>query len=177
MLGHAIHAHDFLCAVFGPVARLSAFTGTRVNPIQTEDCASISMQMESGALATSSITLGANDDTSRYRFVFENLTAESGLLPTPRPAMAGPSARAGRRRRNRCLPCCTDVPPVRQGFEGFLEAFDDDIEGKRNRAVTFEDGRRSLELVTAIYQSARLGEVVDLPLTDSPLYDSWMPAG
>ncbi len=177
VLGHAIHAHDFLCAVFGPVARLSAFTGTRVNPIQTEDCASISMQMESGALATSSITLGANDDTSRYRFVFENLTAESGLLPYA-PASDGWTFSArGATTQEQVLAVLRDVPPVRQGFEGFLETFDDAIEGKRNRAVTFEDGRRSLELVTAIYQSARAGALVDLPPTDSPLYDSWMPAG
>jgi len=177
VLGHAIHAHDFLCAVFGPVARLSAFAGTRVNPIQTEDCASISLQMESGALATSSITLGANDDTSRYRFVFENLTAESGLLPYA-PASDGWTFRArGVTTQEQVLAVLRDVPPVRQGFEGFLEAFDDAIEGKLNRAVTFEDGRRSLELVTAIYQSARLGAVVDLPLTGSPLYDSWMPEG
>jgi len=177
VLGHAIHAHDFLCAVFGPVARLSAFTGTRVNPIQTEDCASISLQMESGALATSSITLGANDDTSRYRFVFENLTAESGLLPYA-PASDGWtfSARGGTT-QEQVLAVLRDVPPVRQGFEGYLEAFDDAIEGKLNRAVTFEDGRRSLELVTAIYQSARLGAVVDLPVTNSPLYESWMPEG
>ena len=67
--------------------------------------------------------------------------------------------------------------PGAAGFRGLLEAFDDAIEGKRNRAVTFEDGRRSLELVTAIYQSARSGALVDLPLTDSLLYDSWMPQG
>ena len=177
VLGHAIHAHDFLCAVFGPVARLSAFTGTRVNPIQTEDCASISLQMESGALATSSITLGANDDTSRYRFVFEDLTAESGLLPYA-PASDGWTFSArGVTTQEQVLAVLRDVPPVRQGFEGFLEAFDDAIEGKLNRAVTFEDGRRSLELVTAIYQSARLGAVVDLPVTNSPLYESWMPEG
>ena len=177
VLGHAIHAHDYLCAVFGPVARLSAFVDTRVNPIQTEDCASISMQMANGALATSSITLGANDDTSRYRFVFDGLTAESGLRPYAPASDEWTFSARGSTTQEQVLDVLTSVPSVRLGFEGFLEAFDDAIEGKRNNAVTLTDGRRSLELVTAIYQSARTGTVVDLPLVDSPLYETWMPEG
>ena len=177
VLGHAIHAHDYLCAVFGPVARLSAFIGTRVNPIQTEDCAAISLQMSSGAMATSSITLGANDDTSRYRFVFEGLTAESGLRPYAPASDEWTFSARGATTQAQIIEVLRAVPPVRQGFEGFLEAFDDAIEGKRNTAVTLADGRQSLELVTAIYQSARTGTVVDLPLRDSPLYDTWVPQG
>lgn len=177
VLGHAIHAHDYLCAVFGPVARLSAFVDTRVNPIQTEDCASITLQMANGALATSSITLGANDDTSRYRFVFDGLTAESGLRPYAPASDEWTFSARGSTTQEQVLEVLRKVPPVRMGFEGFLEAFDDAIEGKRNNAVTLADGRQSLELVTAIYQSARTGATVELPLVDSPLYDSWVPKG
>ena len=81
VLGHAIHAHDLLCTFFGPMARLSGFATTRVNPIETEDCAALSFAMENGALATSSITLGAADDQTRLRFCFEGVTAESGTAP------------------------------------------------------------------------------------------------
>ena len=177
VLGHAIHAHDYLCAVFGPVARLSAFLDTRVNPIQTEDCASITFQMESGALATSSITLGANDDTSRFRFLFEGLTAESGRLPYAPANDRWTFSARGSTTQEQIIEVLSALPPVKAGFAGFLEAFDDRIDGKRNSAVTFEDGRRSLELVTAIYQSARTGAVVDLPLRESPLYETWLPQG
>lgn len=177
VLGHAIHAHDYLCAVLGPVARLSAFLDTRVNPIQTEDCASISFQMESGALATSSITLGANGDTSRFRFLFEGLTAESGRLPYAPANDRWTFSARGSTTQEQIIEVLSALPPVKAGFAGFLEAFDDRIDGKRNSAVTFEDGRRSLELVTAIYQSARTGAVVDLPLRESPLYETWLPRG
>jgi predicted dehydrogenase len=91
VLGHAIHNHDLLTYVMGPIKALSAITTTRVNPIEVEDCAAISFEMESGALATSSITLGAGDDTSRLRFLFEGFTATSGTEPYAPATVFGPS--------------------------------------------------------------------------------------
>jgi hypothetical protein len=39
------------------------------------------MRFENGALATSSVTLGAARDETRLRFVFRDLTATSGAEP------------------------------------------------------------------------------------------------
>jgi predicted dehydrogenase len=39
VVSHAIHAHDMLTQALGPVAAVSASITTRVNPIETEDCA------------------------------------------------------------------------------------------------------------------------------------------
>ncbi len=77
IVGHAIHNHDLVCGVLGPVASVQAELATRVNPIETEDCASILCRMQSGALVTSSVSLGSAVDQSRLRFCFEHLTAES----------------------------------------------------------------------------------------------------
>lgn len=44
VLGHAIHNHDLLTYVMGPIRSLSAITTTRVNPIEVEDCAAISLR-------------------------------------------------------------------------------------------------------------------------------------
>jgi hypothetical protein len=42
--------------------------------------------------------------------------------------------------------------------------------------VTLADARASLELVTALYHSARTGEPVELPLgSDHAGYASWLP--
>ena len=79
ILSHAIHAHDLLTVAMGPVATVSAALATRANDIEVDDCGAIAFTLESGAVATSSITLGAADDSSRLRFCFSNLTAESGL--------------------------------------------------------------------------------------------------
>ena len=188
VLGHAIHNHDLLCAFFGPVRRLSAFATTRVNDIEVEDCASISFEMENGALASSSITLGAAQDTTRLRFVFENLTAESGSLPyAPAEDVWQFSAR-GDATQEQIDACLAQVPDVESGFTGFLAALADrldhddgggeeDGDGSfESAAVTIEDGRRSLELVSAIYHAVRSSSVVELPLgSDSPLYEGWTP--
>ena len=67
--------------ILGPVSNVFAKLTTRVNDIEVEDCAALSIEMENGSLVTSSITLGAANDTSRLKFCFEGLTAESGASP------------------------------------------------------------------------------------------------
>ena len=177
VLGHAIHNHDLMMMVMGPVARLSAMCATRVNPIETEDCAAISFEMTSGAVVTSSITLGAADDTTRIRFCFEGLTAESGTAPyapatdTWRFTARAPYAQAA------IDEVLASVPAGLSGFAGFLEATADALEGRPEHAVTLADGRRSIELVTAVYQAARDGARVALPLgPDAPFYRGWIPS-
>ena len=105
MLGHAIHAHDLLTFTLGPVRRVFAKVATRVNPIETEDCAAVCLEMASGALVTSSVTLGAAEELSKLRFCFAELTAENAGVPPYRPAegdwrfVAARGAPAGRDRR------------------------------------------------------------------------------
>ena len=53
----------------------------KVNDIEVEDCAALSIEMKNGSLVTSSITLGAANDTSRLKFCFEGLTIESAASP------------------------------------------------------------------------------------------------
>lgn len=176
VLGHAIHNHDLMMRVMGPVRRLSAFTATRVNKIETEDCAAISFEMESGALVTSSITLGAATDTTRIRFCFEGLTAESGTAPYA-PATGAWRFIAREPFQQAAIDeVLAGVAPGLTGFAGFLEANADALDGRPGREVTVDDGRRSIELVTAVYQAARGGAAVSLPLgPDSPFYAGWAP--
>ncbi|MEQ1616176.1 MAG: Gfo/Idh/MocA family oxidoreductase, partial [Hyphomicrobiaceae bacterium] len=76
-LSQAIHAHDILSYVNGSVKNLHARLATRVNPIEVEDCAAVSIEMANGSLATLAVTLGAAEELSRIRFMFSNLTVES----------------------------------------------------------------------------------------------------
>jgi predicted dehydrogenase len=177
VLGHAIHNHDLITCVMGPIARVSAFASTRVNDIETEDCAAISMQMDSGALVTSSITLGAAHDTSRLQLCFEKLTATSGTEPY-NPAI-GDWTFAARdpKDQRRVDEVVASVQGVRAGYEGYFEAIAMDLAGQAAQVVTSGDGRRSIELVAAVYHAARTGSVVDLPLTKKhPLYNSLLPS-
>ena len=133
ILNHAIHNHDILTHVAGKVSRVSAFTTTRINDIETEDCASINFEMASGALVTSSLTLGAANNETRMKFVFEKLTKELYIRPST------------------------------NALEGFLNNVALDLTGHENQAVTLEDGALSISLATAIYHSARTGTQVSLP--------------
>jgi predicted dehydrogenase len=177
VLGHAIHAHDLLCHFLGQAVEVFALTETRVNQIETEDCAAITMRMETGALVTSSVTLGAASDTSRIRMCFEGVTAESGSAPyTPAEDGWTFTARAPvtQSQIDTVLAAVeTDIPC---GFAGYLAAVADALDGTGGREVTLADGRASIALVSAIYKSARQGTRVTLPLAKSDsFYDGWLP--
>jgi len=177
MLGHAIHIHDLLTGILGPVAEVHAMTDTRVNTIEVEDCAALSIAMANGCLVTSSVTLGAADDTSRLRLIYEGMTVESDHAPSqPAAAPWTFTARAPFNQGN-IDEITTQIEPQPIGFNGMFKAVADALDGKPSAAVRLEDGRRSLEFVTAVYHSARTGQPVKLPIAkDHPLYDNWMPS-
>ena len=176
VLGHAIHNHDLLTHITGEVAALSAMTTTRVNPIETEDCAAISFVMTSGALCTSNITLGAADDQTRLRFVFERLTATSGTEPYAPGAVPWTFSARDPSQQKAIDLAVARAPPEPTGFSGFFAEIAKALDGISNTAVTLDDGAASVALVTAIYHAARTGERVTLPLTpDHPLYKGWFP--
>jgi len=176
VLGHAIHNHDLLTYAMGPIKSLSAITTTRVNPIEVEDCAAISFEMESGALATSSITLGAGNDTSRLRFLFEGFTATSGTEPYAPGEDSWTFIARNPTKQAQIDAVLANLSPVHAGYAGFFEAIAYSLDGHPGRDVTLADGRRSIELVTAVYQAARTGKRVALPLgKENALYAGWQP--
>ena len=81
LLTHAIHSHDLLTYLMGPVASVFARTATRVNPVEVEDCAVASLVMQSGALVSLAATLGSHKEISRLRLCFEHVTFESSQAP------------------------------------------------------------------------------------------------
>lgn len=177
MLGHAIHIHDLVTHLLGPVAEVFAMLDTRVNDIEVEDCASVSMRMASGALATSSVTLGAAHDTSRLRLVCQRATVESSHEPYAPAAAAWTFTARNPKRQAEIDAVIAEVGgDAAIGYVGMFTAIADALDGRPGREVTLDDGRRSLEFVTAVYSSARRGESESLPILPShALYESWLP--
>ncbi|WP_152048358.1 Gfo/Idh/MocA family protein [Aureimonas psammosilenae] len=178
LMTHAIHNHDLATFLMGPIARVFARTATRVNAIEVEDCVSASFAMESGALVSATATLGSQDEISRLRLHFENVTFESGTEAySPGdgpwrilPANDGIAERIGEVLEN--------WEPVGRRFEGQMKAFHDALLAGDPPPVTSRDARRSLELVSAIYHSAETGADVALPIGQThPKYESWQPQG
>jgi len=174
---HAIHIHDILCEVLGPLASVHARTSRRLNGNETEDMAVLSLGFVSGAFATSSVTLGSRQETSRLRLVFDDLVAESGLapyapghdpwtFPHDDPAAA---ARIGA--------ALADFAPLPERFVGQFQRMHGGLVSGGPLPVTLDDARRSVELLTAAYHSAMTGEAVALPLTrEHPFYGGWVDA-
>lgn len=177
VLSHAIHIHDLVARAFGPVTEVSAMLATTINPIETEDCAALTFRTAAGGLVTSSITLGAAEDTTRLRLVFEHVTVESGRNPyAPGEAAWTFTARDAARQAgiDRLV---AGVPAAPQGFAGFLSAVADALEGDPSGAVTLAEGLGSIELVTAIYHADRTGARVRLPLDRGlAICGGWRPA-
>ncbi|HUF33632.1 MAG TPA: Gfo/Idh/MocA family oxidoreductase [Acidimicrobiales bacterium] len=176
LLSHAVHALDMLTYVGAPVAQVFARTATRVNPIEVEDCAVASLELADGSLASISATLGSPAEITRHRFTYANLSAESGTEPYTSSAdpwtLTADSPEVDEE-IHRALDGL-DLPP--EGYIGQLHRFDAALSDGTELPVTLADARASLELITALYVSAREGRDVSLPLDPhDPAYGGWTP--
>jgi predicted dehydrogenase len=164
LLTHAIHSHDMLTYLMGPVESVFARVTTRVNPVEVEDCAVASLVLQSGALVSLAATLGSHKEISRLRLCFEQVTFEScekPYAPGEDPWQiipASPEAAA------RIAEALSDYRLVPSRFEGLLGAYHTALITGAALPVTLADARQSLELVTALYHSAATETVVTLPI-------------
>ncbi|WP_136685968.1 Gfo/Idh/MocA family protein [Falsirhodobacter xinxiangensis] len=177
LMAHAIHPHDMLTFLLGPVVRVFGRIDTRVNRIEVEDCMTASLRMQNGALVSLAATLGSVDQITRIRLAFENLTIESDHSPF-RPGEAEwkilPRTPDIAARINAALAGWIHVPPRHTQM---MRLFYHAVVTGGPLPVTTAEARRALELVTAIYTSAETGVDVALPiLADHPKYQSWVPA-
>jgi predicted dehydrogenase len=172
----AIHAHDALIYILGPAKRVMAHTKTLVNPIETEDTVSASLEMTDGSLASLSVTTGSSKQITRHRFCFSNLTAESNLEPYRNTAdpwtFTGDSPEIDKQIEERLS---NFVPPP-EGFAGQFCGFYQALQNDTQLPVSLADARASLELITAVYHSAETGQAVELPIgKDHPKYANYRP--
>jgi predicted dehydrogenase len=177
LLGHAIHAHDTLCYVLGPIHSVYCRAATLANAIEVEDTAAATLEMQDGSLVSLSVTLGASDEMSRHRYVFRGLTAESNRQPyatglgDPWSFTADTPDLAEQLEQE--LATFIALP---EGYAGQFLRFYQALQSNGPLPVTLADARASLELVTALYDSIRSGQPVLLPITaEHPLYGSWLP--
>jgi predicted dehydrogenase len=176
LMTHAIHIHDMLTYLMGPPTALFGRVATRVHQIEVEDCISASLEMESGALASLTATLGAREEISRLHIAFENVTFESSHAPyalgndpwriVPRTPDIGKEIDA----------LLADWQPVPPRFAGQVRDLGRALDCAGPMPVTTRDARNALEMVAAFYHSARTRTEVRFPLAnDHPHYESWLP--
>jgi predicted dehydrogenase len=178
LMTHAIHPHDIFTYLMGEPKSLFGRVATRVNEIEVEDCISASLEMESGALASFTATLGSADEISRIRLMFENITVESdheAYNPGKAQWKVLPRNEETRARIEALLADWVDVP---SRFQTQMRLFWDALEGIGPLPVTSRDSRRALEIVTAFYHSSETRQEVSFPVGAAhPKYRSWLPEG
>jgi predicted dehydrogenase len=172
----AIHAHDLLTYILGPAKSVFARTKTLVNPIETEDTVSASLEMADGSLVSLSVTTGSTVEISRHRFCFSQLTVESNLAPYHNSfdpwSFIGDTPEINQRIEE----TLARFVPQPERFDGQFFRYYQALQAGTELPVTLADARRALELITAIYHSAQTGQAVTLPLgEDHPKYSGWQP--
>lgn len=176
LLSHAIHAHDMLCYIVGPIKSVFARATTRVNPIEVEDCAAISLEMADGSLATLGVTLGSPKEITRHRFCFSNFTAESNTVPYSSSGDPWTFDADSSELAQQIDHALAHFSPQPEGFAGQFFRFHRALETSIELPVMLADARTSLELITAMYYSAETGKPVELPIRmGHPRYASWLP--
>lgn len=172
----AIHAHDALCYILGPVQSVSARMKTMVNEIETEDTVAASLEMADGSLATLAVTTGSPRQVSRHRFHFENLVAESNTEPYDNTADPWRFDADTPELQEQIDALLATFEPLPRRWTAQFKLFHRALSEGSEPPVTVHDARISAELLTALYHSTRTGKMIDMPIqSDHPLYNGWQP--
>jgi UDP-N-acetyl-2-amino-2-deoxyglucuronate dehydrogenase len=158
LMNQGVHTVDLLLWLLGDVRRVSARTATALHAIEVEDTAAAVLEFASGAVGLLEATTAAYPGYPRR----VELTGTEGtiLVENDRIAVAdlrrpveGLSSGQGDRNALGSTHLVTDASGHRALVEDFLRA----VETGGRPVCDGADGRRSVELVQAIYASARSG--------------------
>lgn len=170
LMNQAIHSVDLLIWLMGPAEEVMAYTTTLAHErIEVEDVATATVRFASGALGVIEATTAGfpgslkkielsgsagtaileEEDIIKWDFAEE--TPEDEVLKTQ---MMGKNSTGG----GAADPAAIGHHAHAELFRDFLEA----LEQNRAPAIDGYEGRRSVELILAIYESAKTGKAVKL---------------
>jgi predicted dehydrogenase len=177
LMNQAIHSVDLLTWLMGPAKEISAFADTLAHErIDVEDVATATIRFESGALGVIEATTAAypgalkrieihgidgsavleEEDISMWKFR-KHRASDDKILER----MAGRTETGG-----------GAADPTAIGHHGHTEQFKDVLKAIKQGgtpAVDGHEGRRSVEIILAIYKAAESGKVIGLPLPKDPV--------
>ena len=166
-LNHAVHHIDMLGWMMGRPERItSVLANTGHDNAEVEDL-SVSVMEYPGALAT--VTASVVSHGEEQALVFQ---CEKAKLAFPYSVFASqtqpngfPLAEPDGSFEKEAEAYLAKLPPLKwEMHEGQLEDVLGALEEGRQPAITGEDGRRTIELITAIYKAGSLRQTVSLPL-------------
>jgi predicted dehydrogenase len=176
LMNQAVHSVDLLLWFMGPAVEVTAYTGLLAHKrIEVEDVAVAGIKFASGALGTIEASTATwpgelkrievhgdqgsaalkEEDLEVWKFAKEHKADEE-----IRQRMAGRTHTGG-----------GAADPKAIGHHGHMLQFQDvlnAIKKKKSPLVDGPEGRKAVELILAIYQSAETGKPVKLPLKTDP---------
>lgn len=177
LMNQAIHSVDLLAWLMGPVAEISSHTATLAHQrIEVEDVAMATLKFESGALGVIEATTAAypgmlkrielHGTTGSAVLEEEDITVWDFAKPTAADKkllekMAGKTETGG-----------GASDPAAIGHHGHTALFKDVLKAIKNGTRPLVDGyegRRSVEIILAVYKAAETGRAVELPLKSDPI--------
>ncbi|MBA4105794.1 MAG: oxidoreductase [Pirellula sp.] len=176
LMNQAVHTVDLLSWLMGPVTEVQAFTATLAHDrIEVEDVATATLRFASGALGVIEATTAAYPG---YLKRIELHGSEGSAVLEEEDIKAWDFAKKLRSdaaiHRQMSTSKSTGggaADPAAIGHHGHtlqIQDFVDAIRKDRAPAVDGPEGRKSIEIILAIYQSATTGKKVTLPLKSDP---------
>lgn len=183
LMNQAIHSVDLLCWLMGEVESISAHCSLLGHErIEVEDVAVASLKFKNGALGTIEASTAVYpgylkrieihgtkgsavmEEEDIKTWDFAEPTEEDEAI---RARLAGKTETGG----GAADPAAIGHHGHRAQFEDLLAA----VKENREPAINGPEGRRSVEVILAIYQSAATGQAVKLPLAKDPDLSGWQP--
>ena len=164
LMNQGVHTVDLLLWLMGDVRRVSARTITALHEIEVEDTVVATLEFASGAVGTLEV---ATSVYPGYRRRVE-LTGSEGTIILEQDRIVAADLRTPLAERFEPIaetinsastsPVVSDVSGHRRILEDFLRAIKTDT----TPVCDGREGRRSVELVQAIYESSRTGQPVNV---------------
>jgi UDP-N-acetyl-2-amino-2-deoxyglucuronate dehydrogenase len=164
LMNQGVHTVDLLLWMFGNVARVQARSRTALHAIEVEDTVVALLEFASGAVCTLLTTTAAYPGyprrleitASEGTVIIEDDQIVAADLRTPRTDIIRAVARSD---ESAASPVVSDV----RGHQAVLEDFIRAVKNNTRPACDGREGRRSIELIEAIYRAAQAPErVTDL---------------
>jgi len=162
LMNQGVHTVDLLLWLMGNVDHVSARTATALNSIEVEDTAVATLGFANGALGTLEVATSVYPGYQRRleltgsegTIILEHDRIISADLRTPLAEPLAPVAENTNASARSAI--VSDISGHRKILEDFLHA----VETNGSPRCDGPEGRRSVELVQAIYESARTGQSV-----------------
>ncbi len=162
LMNQGVHTVDLLLWLLGDVSRVYAHAVTALHNIEVEDTVAATLEFASGAVGTLEATTAAYPGYPRQL----ELTGTEGTCVLRRAQLIAADLRTpfdgselddGNTNASASSPVVSDARGHRKILEDFIRAIETD--GKP--LCDGREGRRSVELIEAIYKSSREGRVIE----------------